>query len=125
VQADIYSSWIDRIPFVVLFGIATSVELFHERLPRGSIRCIHGAQFDVEQTSDTLEKVFQKAVASCEAPLLLGHGMITLLLERQQEHVQSLQAFVSALKVSVIFWFYKACLIMCSTPICVTFMRIL
>ena len=96
-----YSSWLDRIPFVVLFGIATSVELFHERLPGGAVRCLHGTQFNVEQTSETLQKVFQKAVGSCKAPLLLGHGIITLLLERQQDYVQSLQAFVSALKVSL------------------------
>lgn len=89
----------DRIPFIVLFGIATSVELFHERLPRAATRCLQGAQFDVEQASITLENVFRQAVGGCESPLLLGSGFVTALIERQHDHVQSLQTFANAVKV--------------------------
>jgi origin recognition complex subunit 3 len=90
---------LDRIPFIVLFGIATSVELFHERLSRAATRCLQGAQFDVEQASKTLEKVFRQVVGGCDSPLFLGAGLVTALIERQYDHVQSLQAFISALKV--------------------------
>lgn len=75
------------------------MELFQERLPKGAIRYLHGSPFDVEQTSETLEKVFQNAVASSNAPLLLGYGFISLLIGRQNDYIQSLQTFVSALKV--------------------------
>jgi origin recognition complex subunit 3 len=94
-----FSSWRDRIRLVVLLGIATSVELFQERLPRTVTRCIDGVQFDVEQTSKTLERVFQKVVAGSNIPLLLGPIFVAALLERQHDHVQSLQSFISALKV--------------------------
>ena len=94
-----FSSWIDRIPFVVLFGIATSVDLFHERLSRAASRCLYGAQFDVEQTSLILERVFQNAVAGSKAPLRLGPVFVSSLMERQHDHVQSVQAFTTALKV--------------------------
>ncbi|KAI9745251.1 MAG: hypothetical protein M1818_001530 [Claussenomyces sp. TS43310] len=70
----LFSSWLDRIPFVVMFGIATSLELFHERLPRAAIRCLHGAQFDVERTSKTLDKIFQKVIAGQKAALRFGSG---------------------------------------------------
>jgi origin recognition complex subunit 3 len=93
------SSWMDRIPFVLLFGIATSVELFQERLPRAASRCLYGAQFDVEQTSLILERVFQRAIAGSRAPLRLGPLLVTSLMERQLDHVQSVQAFTAALKV--------------------------
>jgi hypothetical protein len=93
------SSWLDRIPFLVLFGIATSVELFYERLPRAATRCLHGSQFEVEQTNKTLEKVFENVVARDDAPLLLGPGFVAALIERQNDHAQIMQAFVSALKV--------------------------
>jgi origin recognition complex subunit 3 len=75
----------DRIPFVLLFGIATSVELFHERLSRAASSCLFGAQFDVEQTSSLL--------------LRLGPLLVSTLMERQQDHVQSVQSFIAALKV--------------------------
>jgi origin recognition complex subunit 3 len=89
----------DRIPFVLLFGIATSVELFHDRLSRSASSCLHGAQFDVEQTSLILERVFQKAVAGSKAPLRLGPVLVSSLMERQHDHIQSVQAFTAALKV--------------------------
>jgi origin recognition complex subunit 3 len=95
-----YSSWVDRIPFVLLFGIATSVDLFHERLSRAASRCLYGAQFDVEQISLILERVFQKAIAGSKAPLRLGPTLVSSLMERQHDHVQSVQAFTAALKVS-------------------------
>jgi origin recognition complex subunit 3 len=94
-----YSSWIDRIPIVLLFGIATSVSLFHERLSRAASRCLYGAKFDIEHTNLILERVFQKAIAGSKAPLRLGPALFSSLIERQHDHVQSVQAFTSALKV--------------------------
>jgi origin recognition complex subunit 3 len=89
----------DRIPFVLLFGIATSLELFHDRLPKIATRCLEGPQFDVEQTNLVLESVFRKAVASCRAPLHLGPSIVSSIVERQHDHVQSVQAFSASLKV--------------------------
>jgi len=91
----------DRIPFVILFGIATSVELFHERLPRSASRCLYGVQVDVEQTSSILERIFQKAVANSGASLRLGPDLVSNLMERQHGHVQSVQSFIVALKVNL------------------------
>jgi origin recognition complex subunit 3 len=89
----------DRIPFVLLFGIATSVDLFSERLSRTASRCLYGVQFDVEQTSSVLESVFQKVVAGSQALIRLGPNLLSSLMERQHDHVQSVQAFTAALKV--------------------------
>lgn len=100
-MSDYFRSWVDRIPFVLLFGIATSVELFHERLPRSATLCLQGVQFDVEQTSKTLVTIFRKVIASPDIRLRLGGGFIAALLERQHDQVYSLQTFIAALKVCV------------------------
>lgn len=89
----------DRIPFTLLFGIATSVELFHERLPRAASRCLSGVQVDVEQTSSILERIFQSAVANSKASLRLGPELLASLMQRQHDHFQSVQSFIVALKV--------------------------
>jgi origin recognition complex subunit 3 len=86
---------------VVLFGIATSVELFHERLSRDAIRCLKGAQFDVEQTGKTLQTIFNSVILDLDIPLRIGASFMSSLLDRQHEHVQSLQTFISALKVCI------------------------
>lgn len=85
---------------MLLFGIATSVELFQERLTQSASRCIYGIQVDVELSSVIIEKIFQKAVASSRAPLRLGPTLLSTLIERQQDHVQSVQSFIAAIKVS-------------------------
>ena len=86
---------------MLLFGIATSLDLFRERLPSSASRLLNGVQFDVEQTSSLLERIFQKAVAGYEVPLRLGSGLVSGLMERQDDHIQSVQSFVAALKVSL------------------------
>jgi origin recognition complex subunit 3 len=91
----------DRIPFTLLFGIATSVELFHERLPGAASRCLYGVQVDVEQTSSILERIFQSAVANSKASLRLGPELVASLMQRQHDHVQSVQSFIVALKVNL------------------------
>jgi origin recognition complex subunit 3 len=60
---------------------------------------LQGVQFDVEQTSKTLERIFRKVVGGVKVPLMMGPGFIAAVLERQHDHVQSLQAFIGALKV--------------------------
>ncbi|KFY08739.1 hypothetical protein V492_05943 [Pseudogymnoascus sp. VKM F-4246] len=103
---ELLQSWLDRIPFVLLFGIATSVELFHERLPRSATLCLQGVQFDVEQTSKTLVTIFQKVIASSDIRLRLGGSFIAALLERQHDQVYSLQTFIAALKYAYMCHFY-------------------
>lgn len=85
-----------------------------------------GEQFDVARTSSTLELVFQKVVAGRQAPLRLGPGVVAMLMERQHDHVPSVQAFVSALQVSRYNLSIKGpCTNLNSMHICATSLRIL
>jgi origin recognition complex subunit 3 len=81
--------------------VATSVELFQERLPKSASRRLYGIQVDVEQTSSVLERIFQVAIASSGAVLRLGPEILSILMERQLDHLQGAQSFISAIKVHV------------------------
>ncbi|KAI0913735.1 origin recognition complex subunit 3 N-terminus-domain-containing protein [Ustulina deusta] len=100
------SSWLDRIPFAFLFGVATSVELFEARLLKSTCQCLYGDQFDVEQTASIIDKIFKTAVAHSEAPILLGPNLIGSLLERQREQVASIPDFIRSLKYAYMCHFY-------------------
>jgi len=95
----LFHSWLDRIQFSVLFGIATSVELFQARLLKSTARQLYGAQFDVVQADSVLESVFKTAVAGSQAVVRLGPGLLRSLVERQQHQVAGIQVFISSLKV--------------------------
>ena len=56
------SSWLDRLPFVLLFGIATSAESFEDRLLGKSLRYLEGQKFDVTQSDEIVEKLDRKSV---------------------------------------------------------------
>ncbi|KAL8985823.1 MAG: hypothetical protein Q9177_004331, partial [Variospora cf. flavescens] len=88
--------WIDRIPFILLFGIKTSIELFQEKLPRRSIRCLRGVQFDVTEIS--VDVVFRAVSFNKTRPFLLGPGVSSLILQAQQESIQGIASFAKSLQ---------------------------
>ncbi len=94
------SSWRSRIPFTLLFGVATSVELLQARLLRSTIPCIHGAQFDVAQSTTILESVFKSAIAGRDVALSLGPAFLQSLVDRQRDQVAGIPEFVNSVKVS-------------------------
>ena len=97
--ADLRSSWNDRIPLVLLFGIATSVELFQEKLSRETIRLLDGSAFDVQQLD--IENVF-KAFQSEQPTLWVGPGLSRVILQRQKDYVQSHSTFIDSVKVTLL-----------------------
>ena len=94
--ADVKSSWKGRIPFVLLFGIATSVELFQEKLSTDTIRCLDGSAFDVQQVgAEDVIKAFQ----SKQPNLWVGPGLSRTILQRQKDYIQSHATLINSLKV--------------------------
>ncbi|KAL2134751.1 hypothetical protein VTI74DRAFT_10907 [Chaetomium olivicolor] len=102
----LFHSWRDRIQFDVVFGVATSVELFQARLLKSTARQLYGAQFDVVQANSVLERVIKSAVAGTQATLRIGPSLLRCLVERQHDQVAGIQMFVSSLKYAYMCHFY-------------------
>ncbi|RDA83590.1 hypothetical protein CP532_4766 [Ophiocordyceps camponoti-leonardi (nom. inval.)] len=102
----LFHSWRPRIPFTLLFGIATSVELLQARLLKSACRLVYGAQFDCVQTETILETVFRGAVAATDVSLRLGGPLLRSMLERQHTQMAGIQAFISSLKYAYMCHFY-------------------
>ncbi|KAL6906819.1 origin recognition complex subunit 3 N-terminus domain-containing protein [Trichoderma evansii] len=110
------SSWRPQIPFTLLFGIATSIDLLESRLLKSACRLIHGAQFDCVQTDTILENVFKGAVISSDVPLRLGPQILRSMLDRQRDHMAGIQAFISSLKYVYMCHFYANALSVLLAP---------
>jgi origin recognition complex subunit 3 len=95
------SSWQDRIPVVLLFGIATSIEIFQDRLPRAALLAIEATQFDVVQSDELLERMFNATITADEdeALIRIGPSLASTILQRQRQNIQSPQDFINALQV--------------------------
>ncbi|GKT42167.1 origin recognition complex subunit 3 [Colletotrichum spaethianum] len=102
----LFDSWRPKIPFTLLFGIATSVELLQARLLKSACQHLYGAQFDVVQTGVILEQIFKPAIAGTDAILTLGQTLLQSLVDRQQDQVASIQSFVASIKYAYMCHFY-------------------
>lgn len=91
------SFWTDRIPFITLFGLKTSVELFQEKLPRKTIRHLHGTEFNVAQIS--VDNLFRAVSSSHSQTLWLGPGVSNLLLHAQHDSIQGVASFTKSIQV--------------------------
>lgn len=94
------SSWQDRIRFILLFEIGTSVALFQEKLSRQAARQLRGTLFETRSATEVLDVLFRCATSPDLTNFLwLGPGASRLLLDRQTEHIPSARDFISLLKV--------------------------
>ncbi|KAL5115316.1 Origin recognition complex subunit 3 [Pleosporales sp. CAS-2024a] len=105
---ELFHSWLDRLPFVLLFGIATSAESFEDRLSAKSMRCLEGDKYDVTQSDEIIEKLFNATVASTDARLHIGPTLCRRMLDRQKDHVQNVQDFCDGLKYAYMSHFYAS-----------------
>ncbi|RMZ66668.1 origin recognition complex subunit 3 [Pyrenophora seminiperda CCB06] len=105
---DILHSWLDRLPFVLLFGIATSAENFEERLSGDSLRYLEGQKFDVTQSDEIIERLFAATIASTDVCLQIGPILCRRMLDRQKDHVQNTQDFCDGLKYAYMSHFYAS-----------------
>ena len=102
---ELVASWLDRIPFVFLFSIATPVEFLQQRLSKRAVKCLNGRMFDVAPSEDEIEQVFD-AVTNQDSPLWIGAGLMLMILERQSDHIQGIDGFVDAVKYAYMSCYY-------------------
>ena len=84
---------------MILFNIATSIELFQEKLSRDTIRRLDGAEFRAEGLD--VEEVFQR-INDCESTLWLGPSLSDQTLQQQRDYIRGPSALKEAVKVSLL-----------------------
>ncbi|OJD14317.1 hypothetical protein AJ78_05312 [Emergomyces pasteurianus Ep9510] len=100
------SSWADRIPFVLLFGIATSVELFEARLPRSLVNLLQGRRFDIQDSGDSVDRIYTTLQMCQEGTLWLGPNVSRILFEKSSDHFQSPEGFANGIKYAYMAHFF-------------------
>jgi len=102
---ELLSCWRDRIPFVLLLSIATSVEFLQQRLSKDARRCVRGQLFDVAPSAEQVERVFD-AVTSEQNTFWIGPNLMRSILERQNDHIQSIHSFVDVVQYAYMSCYY-------------------
>jgi origin recognition complex subunit 3 len=102
---ELMSSWLDRIPFVCLFNVATSVEFLQQRLSRSAVRCLDGRLFDAAPSSAETQLVFS-VITHPETRLWLGPTLLASVLERQSDYIQSVDELVDVVEYAYMSSYY-------------------
>ncbi|KAI9934423.1 hypothetical protein ASPWEDRAFT_117815 [Aspergillus wentii DTO 134E9] len=100
------SSWLDRIPFTLLFGISTSVELFEGRLPRSSVALLRGKYFEIHEASNCVDRIYERLQAECNGRFWLGRNITGILFEKSNDYFQTPEAFSRTVKYAYMTHFF-------------------
>lgn len=100
-----FSSWTDRIPFVLLIGISTTVELFESRLSRSTVSHLEAEVFEPHHQSnqrvDPLSAIYEAVQYSEETDVFLGPAVVGVLAELADD--QSTTAETVTRAISYVF----------------------
>lgn len=101
-------SYISYIPVKLILSVATSVEVFEEKLPRSSIRLLSGQSINacLDDGLITIIKntIFQR---SSIGNILLGPKLFKSLIQRQEQSLESIDAYISSLKYAYMSHYYS------------------
>lgn len=103
--ANINSCWKDRIPFVLIFGVATSIESLQISLSKRAVRCIRGRRFDVVAADVALERLFADIHAD-QVSLWLGANLCHSIFQRQKDLLQNPQTIIDSVQYAYMTHFY-------------------
>lgn len=86
---------------MLLFGVVTSVELFEGRLPRSTVNLLQGQCFEVQDSENSVDRVFMELQNHDNGVLWLGHGVSKLITQLSRDHFQSPERFSASIKVRI------------------------
>ncbi|KAL4940525.1 hypothetical protein BDV06DRAFT_196523 [Aspergillus oleicola] len=99
------SSWLDRIPITLLFGISTSVELFEGRMPRSSVSLLKGRYFELHGASNCIDHIYER-IQSEGGKFWLGRNLTGVLFEKSSDYFQTPEAFCRTVKYAYMSHFF-------------------
>ncbi len=103
----VINAWKDRIPFILLIGISTTVDLFEARLPKSTIQLLDCTLFDVSKETHPYLQMYQSSVGKLNAlTLSLGPVVSNTLAEMAREQDTSAGGYRRAIKYATMSHFF-------------------
>ncbi|RMZ84902.1 hypothetical protein DV738_g243, partial [Chaetothyriales sp. CBS 135597] len=100
------SLWSDRIPFALVLGVSTTIDLFESRLPKATIRLLHAQPFSLSPHADPLYPILQAIHKSPTSGLFLGASVLGFLAESTHNQSTSPSALKRIIKHAFMSHFF-------------------
>ncbi|KAF9966160.1 Origin recognition complex subunit 3 [Mortierella alpina] len=102
----ICSNYQDRIPFVLLLGLATSIDALHQGLPKSVLSLLRTKTFLMQQSSECLTAIVEDLFIHANVGLMVGPLPLKQLIDQFIHYNFSVGGFVSNLKYVVMHHYY-------------------
>ncbi|KAJ5286861.1 hypothetical protein N7478_002547 [Penicillium angulare] len=102
----LFKSWLDRIPFTVILGISTSVELFEGRLPRSCVSLLQGQHFEVQEAGNCVDRIYEALQTRSDGQIWIGRNITSTLFEKASDYFQTPEAFSRIVKYAYMSHFF-------------------
>ncbi|OAQ35888.1 hypothetical protein K457DRAFT_13122 [Linnemannia elongata AG-77] len=102
----ICSNYQDRIPFVLLMGLATSIDALHQGLPKAVLSRLQTRKFQMQQSSECLTAIIEDLFIHANVGLMVGSLPLKQLIDQFIHYNFSVGGFISNLKYIVMHHFY-------------------
>ncbi|ORX94178.1 hypothetical protein K493DRAFT_32078 [Basidiobolus meristosporus CBS 931.73] len=103
----ICSEYCDRIPIVLLMGIATSVEALHQSLSKDTLTILRAEKFYFQRPNEILGSIIEEVFLRDHIGFKLGVDAYKLLTGNFFEHNFSVNSFMCSLQYAVMSHFYS------------------
>ncbi|ANB14471.1 hypothetical protein AWJ20_2062 [Sugiyamaella lignohabitans] len=104
---EMMQSYITTIPLKLMLNVATSLEVFQEKLPRKCIRLLRGKAFQAQMAEGIMKILRETLFKYDESTLLLSPDLFNSLVHRQKQSLESVDTFISSLKYIFMAHYYS------------------
>ncbi|KAF9432263.1 hypothetical protein BGZ76_011057, partial [Entomortierella beljakovae] len=102
----ICNNYLDRIPFVFLMGLATSIDALHQSLSKSVLSLLQTRKFQMQQSSECLTAIVDDLFIHANIGLMVGPLPLKQLIDQFIHYNFSIGGFVANLKYIVMHHFY-------------------
>ncbi|ORX85318.1 hypothetical protein BCR32DRAFT_265718 [Anaeromyces robustus] len=103
----IFSGYSEELPIILLIGIATSLETFHQSLPISSLSLLQIEKFKLLQSYECINEIIEKIFIENVDFFKLGIKPYQYLLDNFNFLNLSVDSFIRGIKFSVMYHFYS------------------
>ena len=104
-----FQSWSDRIPFTLLLGISTTVELFESRFSRATINLLDAHVVEIgtsHEGEDPLFSMYEILQYGPDTEIFLGPSLVNVLVELAEDQSTTPETITRAVKYAYMAHFF-------------------
>lgn len=100
------SEWVNRVPIIVIFGVATTVDSLRNILPSHVLHHLCPCKFVLGPPADRIDSVIEAVLVKHCAIFSIGYKVALFLKNNFSNKDGTLTSFIRALKVGHTLWAY-------------------